>query len=107
MIDLAKAKSHLRITVDDENDLIDDYIDVARDFIESYLDRKIFATQQEIDDAVAAETYTLEETILDNKKIDQATLQLVGYFYENRELPPTTIDGICRRLISTDKRFGV
>ena len=76
MIDLPKAKLHCRIDHDEEDDLIQEYIDVAEAQIQANLDRKVIATEV---DRVG------ENDLVDNKALDAARLLFVGHLYANRE----------------------
>ena len=76
MIDLPKAKLHCRIDHDEEDDLIQGYIDAAEAQIQANLDRKVIATE---DDRVD------ENDLVDNKALDAARLLFVAHLYANRE----------------------
>ena len=76
MINLPKAKLHCRIDHDEEDDLIQAYIDAANEQIQAHLDRKVIATEA---DRVG------ENDLVDNKALDAARLLFVGHLYANRE----------------------
>ena len=76
MIDLPKAKLHCRIDHDEEDDLIQGYIDAADVQIQANLDRKVIATEAERVD---------ENDLVDNKALDAARLLFVAHLYANRE----------------------
>ncbi len=76
MIDLAKAKLHCRVDHDDEDTLIEAYIDAANEQIQAHLDRKVIATEVE---------RVNENDLVDNKALDAARLLFVAHLYANRE----------------------
>ena len=76
MIDLAKAKLHCRVDHDDEDTLIEAYIDAANEQIQAHLDRKVIATEAE---------RVNENDLVDNKALDAARLLFVAHLYANRE----------------------
>lgn len=76
MIDLSKAKLHCRIDHDEEDTLIQGYIDAADVVIQINLDRKVVATEADRID---------ENDLVDNKALDAARLLFVGHLYMNRE----------------------
>lgn len=73
MIDLARAKLHCKVDGDDEDDLIQGYIDAAVAHVEQHCDRTL------------VETPTGPEQMAYTKDVDQAILLLVGHWYANRE----------------------
>ncbi len=75
MIDLAKAKLHCRVDHDDEDTLIQAYIDAANEQIQAHLDRKVIATETE---------RVNENDLVDNKALDAARLLFVAHLYANR-----------------------
>ena len=75
MIDLAKAKLHCRVDHDDEDTLIQAYIDAANEQIQAHLDRKVIATEVE---------RVNENDLVDNKALDAARLLFVAHLYANR-----------------------
>ena len=76
MIDLAKAKLHCHVDHDDEDTLIQTYIDAANEQIQINLDRKVIATEAE---------RVNENDLVDNSLLDAARLLYVGHLYKNRE----------------------
>jgi len=82
MIDLAKAKLHCRVDHDDEDTLIQAYIDAANEQIQAHLDRKVIATEAE---------RVNENDLVDNKALDAARLLFVAHLYANREATTQTI----------------
>lgn len=76
MIDLPKAKLHCRIDHDEEDTLVQGYIDAADVQIQANLDRKVIATEAERVD---------ENDLVDNKALDAARLLFIGHLYANRE----------------------
>jgi len=76
MIDLAKAKLHCRVDHDDEDTLIQAYIDAANEQVQVNLDRRVIATEAEREN---------ETDLIDNKTLDTARLLFVGHLYANRE----------------------
>lgn len=84
MIDLALAKAHLR--VDDgscEDSLILAYLEAAEDSACRYLNRNVYATVEDADEAKA----NGDETAMSiNSSFIAAVLLIVGDLYENREV---------------------
>ena len=76
MIDLPKAKLHCRIDHDDEDTLIQGYIDAANEQIRAHLDREVISTEAERKN---------ESDLIDNSALDAARLLFVGHLYMNRE----------------------
>lgn len=81
MVDLARAKEHLRIEHDEEDDLIQAYLDAARAHVEAFCDRTI------VDPAPGPDAPPLDQAtqMLLTKDVGQAILLLVGHYYNNRE----------------------
>ncbi len=73
MIELSLVKTHLRVDYDDEDALIQGYLDAALTHVEQHCDR------------VLVETPVLPEEMGLTKDVQQAALLLVGHWYENRE----------------------
>jgi hypothetical protein len=68
---LAEAKAHLRVIDNDEDELIQSYIDAAEAHVRNYLERPLEPWTDEVGTAP--------------QNIKQAILLVVGDFYENRE----------------------
>lgn len=73
MIELSLVKMHLRVDHDDEDALIQGYLDAAIVHVEQHCDR------------VLVETPLLPEEMGLTKDVQQAVLLLVGHWYANRE----------------------
>lgn len=74
MMDLTLVKSQLRIDHDDEDALIQSYIDAAVAHIEMHCDRKLVSGEP-----------TSEGEMGMTSDVQQALLLLVGHWYANRE----------------------
>ncbi|MFV3286886.1 head-tail connector protein [Pseudomonas sp. NY15356] len=74
MIDLANVKMHLRVDGDEEDALIEGYIEAAKAHVEQHCDRKLVET-----DPVEPDEMGL------TRDVEQAVLLLVGHWYANRE----------------------
>lgn len=95
MIDLARAKLHLRVDGDEENSLITGYIESAKSHVAMHCDRELV-------EAVPVEPDQMGLT----PDVEQAILLLVGHWYDNREdaaagVTPTAVE----RLLWYRKRF--
>lgn len=73
MIDLAVVKLHLRVDHDEEDSLIQGYIDAAVVHVEQHCDRQIVPNPDS------------PEQMALTKDIEQAVLMLVGHWYASRE----------------------
>ena len=74
MIDLALVKQHLRVEHDEEDQLIQGYIDAAIAHVEQHCDRQLVLI-----------TPVEPEQMGLTKDVEQAILLLVGHWYTNRE----------------------
>ncbi|MGF6392162.1 head-tail connector protein [Pseudomonas plecoglossicida] len=74
MLDLATVKMHLRVDGDEEDALIDGYVEAAKAHVEQHCDRKL----------VDADPVEPDEMGL-TRDVEQAILLLVGHWYANRE----------------------
>lgn len=80
LVDLATAKSHLRIFHTDDDATIGLYVDAAESIVAEYLDRIVVPSGEALPD----DPYAMHST----PAIAAAILLLVGDFYENREADP-------------------
>lgn len=74
MIDLARVKSHLRVDGDEEDSLIDGYIEAAKSHVAMHCDRELV-------EAAPVEPDQMGIT----PDVEQAILLLVGHWFANRE----------------------
>jgi uncharacterized phage protein (predicted DNA packaging) len=102
MIDLSLVKQHLRVDHDDEDVLIQGYIDAALAHVEQHCDRVL----------VEGDPLLPEQMGL-TKDVRQAVLLLVGHWYSNREAVMIGSNGVSasevplayERLLWYRKRF--
>lgn len=73
-MDLARVKLQLDVTRDDQDPLLQGYIDAARSHVEMHCDRTIVA-------GVPADESEMAET----PDVEQAMLMLIAHWYEHRE----------------------
>lgn len=88
LVTLAQAKSHLRVVSDFEDSDIQLKLNAATRMALSFLDRDVYATQAELDAAVAAGTarpLPLLVTDDDMEMVRAGILLLLGDLYTNRE----------------------
>lgn len=78
MIALAAVKAHLRVEHDDEDELIQGYIDGAISAFESWTNRKLVADESALPDPVG-------NALVISKSIQQGALMLIGHWYANAE----------------------
>ncbi|SDI39948.1 head-tail connector protein [Pseudomonas abietaniphila] len=96
MIELSLVKTHLRVDHDDEDALIQGYLDAAQVHVEQHCDR------------VIVETPLLPEEMGLTKDVQQAILLLVGHWYANREAVASGLTEVplaVGRLLWYRKRF--
>lgn len=81
MVSLDRVKQHLRVDHDEENELIQAYLESALSYVEQYCDRQI------IDPAPAEGEEPIDPNtqMLVTKDVEQAMLLLVGHWFNNRE----------------------
>lgn len=99
MIDLALVKQHLRVEHDEEDQLIQGYVDAAVAHVEQHCDRQLVLIAP-----VEPEQMGL------TKDVEQAILLLVGHWYTNRETvsigaAATEMPIAAERLLWYRKRF--
>jgi uncharacterized phage protein (predicted DNA packaging) len=99
MIDLARAKLHLRVEGDEENSLITGYLESAKSHVAMHCDRELVETAP-IEPAQMGVT----------PDVEQAVLLLVGHWYANREgvalgITSTTVPLAVERLLMYRKRY--
>ncbi|WP_417282655.1 head-tail connector protein [Comamonas sp.] len=88
LVTLAQAKAHLRVMHSHEDSDIQLKLKAATRMALAYLDRDVYATQQDLDDAVAAgtaRTCPLLATDDDMEMVRAGILLLLGDLYANRE----------------------
>ncbi|MDZ7863379.1 head-tail connector protein [Acidovorax sp.] len=82
LVDLPTAKLHLRVDDSAEDALITLYLEAAQASVVEFLNRNVYATQDELD---AAAEVPPTEPVLVNAAIKAAILLLVGHLFANRE----------------------
>jgi hypothetical protein len=60
LVDVVTAKLHLRVTHDSEDALLQTFIAAAERYVVAFLGRNVYATQEEVDEAVAGAPAALE-----------------------------------------------
>jgi hypothetical protein len=90
LISLELAKSFLRVDADDEDDLIELWIEHAELAVSQYINRKIYSTDVELSEA------SDESGIVVDSKIKAAMLLLIGMLYEKREVSSLKLDELPR-----------
>ncbi|MBF8646871.1 MULTISPECIES: head-tail connector protein [Pseudomonas] len=83
VISLAIARHHLR-DPDDADEYLELLIEAAEGQAMDYLNRRFYADQQALDEAVAAGDAG-EYPLVSNKQINAACLLILGHLYANRE----------------------
>ena len=83
LVDLMVARLHCRADAIDD-DVLAIYLGAAERHAVDFLNRSVFATQEELDIAVAAQTAG-DAPIVINDAIKSAILLLCGHWYMNRE----------------------
>lgn len=78
MIDLALVKTHLKVDGDEEDTLVQGYVDAAISAFELWTNRKLIAEGDQLPDPVG-------NALVITKAIRQGALLLVGHWYANRE----------------------
>ncbi|MDD1981354.1 head-tail connector protein [Pseudomonas asiatica] len=82
MIDLATVKAHLRVDGDEEDSLIQGYIDAAISTFELWTNRWLIAEGEALPDPAG-------NALIITKAIRQGALLLIGHWYANREAVTT------------------
>lgn len=83
VISLDIARHHLRYP-DDDDEYLELLIEAAEGQAMDYLNRRFYADQQALDEAVAADDAG-ESPMVCNKQIKGACLLILGHLYANRE----------------------
>lgn len=78
MIDLALVKTHLKVDGDEEDTLVQGYVDAAISTFELWTNRKLIAEGGPLPDPIG-------NALVITKAISQGALLLVGHWYANRE----------------------
>jgi uncharacterized phage protein (predicted DNA packaging) len=97
MIELPLVKTHLRVDHEDEDVLIQGYLDAALAHVEQHCDRVLVETTPVLPDQMAL-----------TKDVQQAILLLVGHWYANREAVATGLTEVplaVSRLLWYRKKF--
>lgn len=79
MITLAEAKYQCRVDVDDEDTLLQGYINASLSYAQAFLGRTLYKTAIPSDDP---------NGLIVNASIKQACLMLIGHWYAHREAVP-------------------
>ncbi|CAI3808186.1 MULTISPECIES: head-tail connector protein [Pseudomonas] len=82
MIDLATVKAHLRADGDEEDSLIQGYIEAAISTFELWTNRRLIAEGEALPDPAG-------NALIITKAIRQGALLLIGHWYANREAVAT------------------
>lgn len=88
LVDLEAAKLHLRVDDEDEDSLIQIYLDAAEQAAIDFLNRNVYADQEALD-AAAEPPEALAMVV--NAPIRAAVLLILGHLYANRE---NTVTGV-------------
>ncbi|WP_425915934.1 head-tail connector protein [Pseudomonas sp. GWSMS-1] len=78
MIALAAVKAHLRVEHDDEDTMIQGYIDGAISAFEVWTNRKLVADEASLPEPIG-------NALVISKSIQQGALMLIGHWYANAE----------------------
>lgn len=84
LVDLNTLKLHCRVDGDDEDALFSAYGEASEERVASYLNRKIYPNQTDLDTAVTAGTAG-DDPMIVNESVKAAIMLLVGHLYANRE----------------------
>lgn len=103
MMSLALVKNHLRIFIDSEDGLLEQYISAAKSYVERHCDIEVVYSLE------PGQVLT-ERQVLYAPDIQQAMLQLIGFWYVNREAQAfgsvsQDAMNIVDRILWTRKRF--
>jgi len=82
LVDLQAAKLHLRVDGEDEDVLIQIYLDAAEKAVIDFLNRNVYADQEALE--AAAEPAEAMPMVV-NAPIRAAALLILGHLYANRE----------------------
>lgn len=85
LISLDQAREHLRAQGGDDDADLTLKINAAQLLAQEYLNRKLFATQAELDAAVLAGTAGDMPPMVCNDLVRAAMLFIIGHLYANRE----------------------
>lgn len=83
LVPLELARSHVKADGDDD-DVLQAYLDAAEQFAQDYLNRRVFATQDELDAAVA-DGKAGDNPMVTNAAVNAGILLMCGHFYMNRQ----------------------
>jgi len=83
LVDLAVARQHCKAEAEDDA-VLQVYLGAAEQHALDFLNRRVFATEQALDEAVVAETAGSAPIVV-NDAIRNAILLLCGHWYVNRE----------------------
>lgn len=83
-VSLDLARKHVRADEDEDSELLEQYLAGAQQVAIDYLNRPVFATQEDLDAAIAAGNAG-ESAIVANAAIRAAILMTFGDMYKQRE----------------------
>jgi len=112
IVSLEQAKLHLRVDHDEEDDLIQLWINAAVQLAEGFLNRRVFASEAEMESAIE-DGSAGDCPIVVTDLVRSAVLLTVGHLYANREdvitkgTPIALPMGVERLLIPLRVHMGV
>lgn len=83
-VSLDLARKHVRADEDEDSELLEQYLAGAQQVAIDYLNRLVFATQEDLDAAIAAGN-ACKSAIVANAAIRAAILMTFGDMYKQRE----------------------